>query len=238
MTKAKKTPVRERPLALAYVRVSTEEQAKDGASLEAQRDYLGHEAKSRGWDFEFVCDEGFSAKSVDGRPGLTSALERLDRGDADVLLSRRVDRLSRSVSDFASLMARSRKQGWDLVACDLGVDTSTPHGGLMAHVLASVAEYERQVIGARTREGMAQRRREGARFGRKPTLDDELVATMIGWKLSGQNLSAIARRLNDDGVPTAHGGRQWYASTVKAALSSATAQRLRDAALVREEPGH
>lgn len=225
MSRAKKRAKRDRPLALAYLRVSTEEQAKDGASLEAQRALLIAEAQRRGWDVEAVVDDGYSAKSVEGRPGLVDALGRLDDGDADVLLALRVDRLSRSVSDFAQLMARSRSRGWDLVACDLGIDTSTPHGGLMAHVLASVAEYERRVIGVRTREGMEQRRREGVHVGRPPTLDPQVVARIVQLKADGENLSEIARILVADGVPTARGG-EWRASTVKAVLGSTTAQRL------------
>jgi DNA invertase Pin-like site-specific DNA recombinase len=226
MAKTKSDQKRLKPLALAYVRVSTEEQAKEGASLDAQQSLLADEASRRGWDVEFVVDEGLSAKSVEGRPALVDALERLDRGEADVLLTLRVDRLSRSVSDFAALLSRSRKRKWDLVACDLNIDTSTPHGGLMAHVLASVAEYERQVIGVRTREGMEQRRREGVHLGRRPTLDEALIARIVAAHESGQNMSAIARDLVAAGVPTAHGG-QWRASTMKAILASTTAARVR-----------
>ena len=226
MSRTKKREKRDRPLALAYLRVSTEEQAKDGASLEAQRALLIAEAERRGWDVETVVDDGYSAKSVEGRPGLVDALRRLDGGDADALLALRVDRLSRSVSDFANLMSRSRARGWDLVACDLGIDTSTPHGGLMAHVLASVAEYERRVIGVRTREGMEQRRREGVHIGRPPKLEPELVGRIVREHESGRNLSQIARDLVSDGVPTARGG-SWRASTVQAVLRSTTAEGLR-----------
>lgn len=224
----KKTQQRRRPLALAYLRVSTDEQAKEGASLDAQRAILKEEIARRGWDVEFIVDDGYSAKSVEGRPGLVGALERLDCGDADVLLTLRVDRLSRSVSDFAQLMSRSTKKGWDLVACDLGIDTSTPHGGLMAHVLASVAEYERRVIGVRTREGMDQRRREGVHVGRPPALDPVLVERIVRAHAEGTNMSEIARGLIADGVPTARGGA-WRASTVQAVLRSTTAQRIRPA---------
>lgn len=226
MSRGKKREKRERPLALAYLRVSTEEQAKEGASLEAQRVLLIAEAERRGWNVETVVDDGYSAKSVEGRPGLVLALRRLDEGDADVLLALRVDRLSRSVSDFAQLMSRSRSKGWDLVACDLGIDTSTPHGGLMAHVLASVAEYERRVIGVRTREGMEQRRREGVHVGRPPELKPELVGRIVRAHENGRNLSQIARDLTAGGVPTARGG-QWRASTVQAVLRSTTAKSLR-----------
>src|SRR3954470_1441056 len=217
---------RTRPLALAYVRVSTTEQAEDGASLTAQRDTLTAEAARRGWDVEVVADEGHSAKSVDARPGLVSALDRLDAGEADTLLVVRVDRLSRSVADFAGLMARAKRRGWSLVALDLGVDTSTPAGDLMANVLASVAQYERLVIGQRTREGMAVRRAEGVHLGRARSLRDDVVAGIIQDRAAGLGPTAIARRLNDRGVPTAHGGREWRASSVSAVLRSTAAQRL------------
>lgn len=228
MSRTKRKSPRATPLALAYLRVSTEEQAKEGASLDAQRVLLTAEADRRGWDVEFVIDDGYSAKSVDGRPGLVAALAMLDAKEADVLLTLRVDRLSRSVSDFAHLMSRSEKKGWDLVACDLGIDTSTPHGGLMAHVLASVAEYERKVIGVRTREGMAQRRREGVHIGRPPTLDRAVIERIVKAHDGGQNLSGIARDLIADGIPTARGG-EWRAQTVKAVLASTTAEKIRAA---------
>jgi DNA invertase Pin-like site-specific DNA recombinase len=217
---------RTRPLALAYVRVSTTEQAEDGASLTAQRDALTAEAARRGWDVEVVADEGHSAKSVDARPGLVSALDRLDAGEADTLLVVRVDRLSRSVADFAGLMARAKRRGWSLVALDLGVDTSTPAGDLMANVLASVAQYERLVIGQRTREGMAVRRAEGVHLGRARSLPDNVVAGIVQDRAAGLGPTAIARRLNDRGVPTAHGGTEWRASSVAAVLRSTAAQQL------------
>jgi DNA invertase Pin-like site-specific DNA recombinase len=224
MSKTKRKSPRVTPLALAYLRVSTEEQAKEGASLDAQRNLLAAEADRRGWDVEFVVDDGFSAKDLN-RPGLTRALGMLDGNEADVLLTLRVDRLSRSVYDFADLMSRSEKKGWNLVACDLGIDTSTPHGGLMAHVLASVAEYERRVIGVRTREGMAQRRREGVHVGRPRALDEDLIERIVRGKQAGQSLSRIARDLSDEGIPTARGGA-WRASTIKAILASTTAEKI------------
>jgi DNA invertase Pin-like site-specific DNA recombinase len=67
-------------------------------------------------------------------------------------------------------MERTRRKGWDLIALDLGVDTSTPAGTLMANVVATVAEYERALIAQRTREGMAVKRQQGVRFGRTSTL--------------------------------------------------------------------
>lgn len=220
------TTVRDRPLCLAYVRVSTTEQADEGASLASQRETLTAEAARRGWDVEVVADEGLSAKTVEGRPGLVSALARLDAGQADALMVVRVDRLSRSVSDFAGLMARAKRRAWALVALDLGVDTSTPAGDLMANVLASVAQYERLVIGQRTREGMAQRRAEGKHLGRPRSLPESVVARIVADRAAGATLAGIAQQLNADAVPTAHDGASWHPSTVAAVLKSTTAQQL------------
>lgn len=87
-----------------------------------------------------------------------AALEAVEGGQADALCVAKLDRLSRSLLDFAGLMERSRKRGWSLVALDLGVDTSTPSGEMMASVLATFAQFERRLIGERTRAALAEKR--------------------------------------------------------------------------------
>lgn len=82
----------------------------------------------------------------------------------------RLDRLSRSVLDFATVMGQARDEGWVLVALDLGVDTSQPSGQLVAHVVAAVADYEGALMGERTREAMAAARARGVHVGR-PRID-------------------------------------------------------------------
>jgi Resolvase, N terminal domain len=140
-----------------------------------------------------VADEGFSAKSLK-RPGLLSAPARLDAGKADYLMAIRLDRVSRSVSDFAGLLDRASKKGWDLTLLSPNIDTSDPAGRFTANVLASAAQYERELIGVRTREGMAQRRLEGVRLGRPRTMSTEVVARIQGGRLAGLSLRQIARR--------------------------------------------
>lgn len=93
------------------MRVSTEEQASSGAGLGAQRAALGAEAVARGWaDVEWVADEGSSAKDL-RRPGIASALAELEAGRSGVLAVAKLDRLSRSVHDFATLVERAHRQG-------------------------------------------------------------------------------------------------------------------------------
>lgn len=207
---------------LGYVRVSTEEQANSGAGLAAQRAAILGEAERRGWRLvEVIEDAGFTGANLN-RPGIATALEALKARRADALVVAKLDRLSRSMLDFAGLMQRSTKEGWALIALDLGVDTSTPAGEAMANVLATFSQFERRLIGQRTKEALAAKRRAGVRLGRPRRLAEETVARIVSERGSGATLAAIADGLTGDGVPTAQGGRRWYASTVRSVIKSAT----------------
>src|SRR5205085_3363574 len=94
--------------AVGYLRVSTEEQADSGAGLAAQQAVIEAECSRRGWDLVGLhTDAGASGKSIKGRPALDNALGAVELGHADALVVAKVDRLSRSLIDFASLMERS-----------------------------------------------------------------------------------------------------------------------------------
>jgi len=216
---------RTQPLALGYVRVSTDEQVNEGASLAAQRAALIAEATRRGWDIEIIEDEGVSAKNLE-REGLQAALGRLDAGEANVLLAVRLDRISRSVADFSGLIAKAQRRGWDVRLLSPDLDTKDPSGKFTAHVLAAAAEYERELIRVRTREGMAQKKAEGVHVGRPTTLPDDVIRRILAARADGKSLRVIADALTADAVATAQGGKRWHASTVKAVLGSTAAQRL------------
>ncbi len=219
----KRLSTRLRPLALGYVRVSTADQVENGASLDAQRTALTGEADRRDWDLELVADEGLSAKNMN-RPALQAALARLDRGEADTLISIRLDRVSRSVADFAGLLDRAGRKGWGLVLLSPALDLADPAGRFTANVLASAAQYERELISARTKEGMAQRKVDGwaggRSAGRPRVLDENVRGRIVAAHTAGQGWSAIARELNEAQVPTARGGAMWHPSTVRAAFQS------------------
>ena len=94
---------------VGYIRVSTSEQADSGAGLEAQRAAIRSEAERRGWKLVHVFeDAGASGKSTNGPAGLQQALQAVERGGAHALVVAKLDRLSRSLLDFASLMERGR----------------------------------------------------------------------------------------------------------------------------------
>ncbi|MDP9223740.1 MAG: recombinase family protein [Actinomycetota bacterium] len=201
---------------VGYIRVSTDEQAQSGAGMEAQRVAIEAEAKRRGWKLATLYeDAAASGKSMRGRQGLEKALRAVEAGQADALVVAKLDRLSRSLLDFASLMERSRRRGWSLVALDLGVDTTTPSGALMANVLASFAEFERRLIGQRTRDALAVRKRQGVKLGRFKGAPPDVSRRIVEMHRGGASLNAIAAKLTAERIPTAQGAVRWYASSVR-----------------------
>jgi DNA invertase Pin-like site-specific DNA recombinase len=174
---------------------------------------------------ELIEDAGVSAKSLD-RPGMTHALELLANREAGVLIVAKLDRATRSVMDAANLLARSQREGWKLVALDLGLDPTTPTGELVATIMAAVAQWERRAIGVRTREALAAKRAQGVRLGRPSVLSSEVVARVVASHQAGDGWSAIARQLNADEIPTAHGASQWHPATVRAVVIAQRARAL------------
>lgn len=211
---------------IGYTRVSTEEQSVSGAGLAAQRATIEDECTRRGWHLvDVIEDAGYSGKNLD-RPGMARALAMLDQRQAGGLVAAKVDRVSRSVLDFAGLLDHARRGRWALVVLDLGVDTSTPAGEMLAQVTAVIAQYERKLIGQRTRDGLAIKKAQGVILGRPQALPDELVARIVTAHRVGKGLAPIARMLEEEGVPTARGGTRWYASTIAGVLKSQAAQKV------------
>jgi DNA invertase Pin-like site-specific DNA recombinase len=203
---------------IGYVRVSTDEQSANGAGLQAQRAAIEAECDRRRWELVDVAeDAGYSARNLN-RPGIQAVLGRLERGEAGGLVAAKLDRLSRSTLDFAQLMARAQKQGWALVVLDCAVDTTTPAGEAMASVLATFAQFERRLIGQRTKEALAVKRAQGVRLGRPPVLPDDVRLRIRRERKAELSLAKIADRLNADRVPTAHGGKKWWPETVRGVL--------------------
>jgi DNA invertase Pin-like site-specific DNA recombinase len=207
--------------AIGYLRVSTGRQADSGAGIEAQRTAILAEATRRGWaaaDVQFI-EETASGKNAK-RPGLELAREALASGDAGALVVSKMDRLSRSLLDFASIMQEAQKQGWALIALDCPVDLTTPMGEALASIIATFAQLERKMIGERTRDALAEKRAAGVKLGRPRILPDDVRERIVAEREEKRTLRIIADALNDEGVPTAHGGKRWYPSTVRQVLTS------------------
>ena len=199
---------------IGYCRVSTEEQGQSGLGLEAQRASIAAECERRNWILVRVEEDVASGGRLD-RPGLNAALEAVAQGEVDGLMVAKLDRLSRSVLQFSGLLERFRSKGWGLVILDLGIDTTTIMGEAMATMAATFAQVERRRIGERTREALAVKKAQGIQLGRPRVLPDEVRGEIQRRVKAGESYSQIARDLTQRGIPTAHGARRWYASTVR-----------------------
>lgn len=206
-------------LLLGYTRVSKENKSGIGVSISEQTQWLTSEADRRNSSLELVNEgEGVSARKMANRPVLMETLKRLDRGEADGLIVKKLDRLARNVADFLTILERSRKGKWALIIGDLDIDTSTPLGEAMATVGATFAQLERARISERTKEALAYKKQQGVKLGRPVTLSSELVSEIVALRSSGKTLQAIADYLNANEVPNAHKGLKWYPSTIKNTL--------------------
>lgn len=200
---------------IGYVRVSTDKQIESGAGIDAQISYLQQEADRRNLELEIVSEgEGASGKSMGKRLALNEAMNRLDKGEASALIVSKLDRLTRSVADFLTILERSRKGKWALVIGDLAIDTSTPMGEAMATISATFAQLERRRIGERTREAMAIKKAQGVHLGMKAIVSPATVEKIVSLHKEGKGYNEIARILNSEAIPTPREGSKWHASTV------------------------
>ncbi len=209
-------PTSTRPRTVAYLRVSTDKQAEHGISMDAQRAKVEAYAKLYDLDIiEVIADAGHSAKSLE-RPGLERALGLLRDGDADALLVVKLDRLTRSVRDLGELLERYFHDGrWALMSVSENIDTRSAAGRLVLNVLASVSQWEREIIGERTKAALAHKRsRREYTGGRVPygwrlgtdgrTLDPDpaeqaTVARACALRDEGLSLREVVLTLDRDG---------------------------------------
>jgi DNA invertase Pin-like site-specific DNA recombinase len=205
---------------IGYCRVSTDEQAMSGLGLADQEKRIREMAKPHGWKLvQLIRDEGLSAGTLE-RAGLYRALGQLAAGRADGLVVAKLDRLTRSTVDFGLLLEWFKTTGKTLVLLDLGVDTSTAGGELVANVICSVAQWERGVISERTTAALAQLRAQGKPTGRPAVVDDHALVARIKVMKHEEELTLrqICDRLNAENVPTLRGAKQWAPSAIQSAL--------------------
>jgi DNA invertase Pin-like site-specific DNA recombinase len=168
-----------------YARIST-----DGQTLAAQDAQL-HAA---------ACAKVYAEKisgAVSDRPELAKLLKRLDRGD--VLVVTRLDRLARSTRDLLNILDTLAKAGAGFKSlADTWADTTTPHGRLMLTVLGGLAEFERELIRARTGEGRKRAQARGVKFGRPPKLNSHQRREAIERLRNGETQADIARTYGVD----------------------------------------
>ncbi|WP_185173623.1 recombinase family protein [Rothia nasimurium] len=166
---------------IGYIRVSTREQAE---SINNQRQQLGQHG----------CEKIFTDTAsgmLANRPGLKAALEYAREKDSIVVT--RLDRLGRSTVDILRTVQDLDSRGISIEALDTQLDTRTPAGRLVLSVLASMAEFERNLIVERTREGLAHARAQGRVGGRRPKLDKTQQQAVLAAIESGLSESQVAQ---------------------------------------------
>lgn len=218
--------------AVAYVRVSTDKQAEKGFSLEVQVEKVRAMAVVQGVDLsEVIVDRGESAKNLD-RPGMTHLLDLVNRKAIDRVIVAKLDRLTRSVKDLASLLETFEKRKVALVSVAESLDTHSAAGRLVLNIMVSVSAWEREAIGERTAAVLQHKKREGLVFNHTPygfqrcgsrltpvQAEQETIQRMVAAKAAGQSLRGIASALNAGGVATKTHGT-WHASTVHNILTN------------------
>ncbi|KXZ61393.1 DNA-invertase hin [Microbacterium laevaniformans] len=206
---------------VAYMRTSTDEQDN---GIEAQREAILRAAEFYGWEVVQELEDKISGGTdLAKRPKGQIALAMVREGIADALVVAKLDRLSRSVPDFGRILEDARKEGWGVVVLDPNIDTTSANGELVLNVLISVAQWERRIIGERTKAALSVVRErvkaEGGNLGRPRAVPDDIVARILRESREGKSARAIARDLTADNVPTAQGASNWSHQTVQAILS-------------------
>lgn len=164
--------------AVGYIRVSTEEQAREGVSLDAQEAALAAYAQLHDLSLtRVVRDAGASGKDLT-RPGIRELLALVDDGEVGAIIVYRLDRLSRRTRDLLELVERLEGAGVALHSIHERLDTQTAVGRFVLRTLASLAEMERDLIVERTREALRHKAQRGEWVGRVP----------LGYRLEGGRL--------------------------------------------------
>jgi site-specific DNA recombinase len=215
--------------AIGYCRVSTEQQANEGVSIELQIEKIKQYCELYNYELlDIVVDAGISAKSLK-RPGITNVLHMLDNNEADALIIYKLDRLTRSLADWSILIKDyfNDKSGKTLLAVMDQIDTSTAAGRMCLNLMMTVFQWEREVISERTKAALQHKKSKGepigsGKFGEvltkvnlSPNSDQQQVINLIiQLRSTGNTLQQIADYLNANNYLTKR-NKIWYAKTVK-----------------------
>lgn len=221
---------------IAYIRVSTDRQADEGVSLEAQQARATAWCLANGADLEGVfVDAGISGKRADNRPQLQAALDRVC-ATGGVLVVYSLSRLARSTKDTIAIGERLQKHGADLVSLSEKIDTTSAAGKMLFRMLAVLAEFERDLVSERTAGAMAHKRSRGERIGTVPfgfdlaangadlvpnAAEQSVLDLVNDLRAAGQSMRTIAAELTHRGIPTKGGKATWTHSTVQRILARA-----------------
>jgi DNA invertase Pin-like site-specific DNA recombinase len=185
--------------AVGYVRVSTQGQADDGVSLEAQRAKLAAYCQlNDGELLEVFADEGVSGTDR-SRAGLAAAMALAKKHRA-ALVVYSLSRLTRSTRHALELADELERAGCDLVSLSEKIDTTTPAGRMVFRLLAALAEFERDQTAARTSDALQHLKRQGRRYGTVPHGMRAVEGGRLEQDQAEQEILRIVRELRADGM--------------------------------------
>lgn len=219
-----------------YLRVSTEEQAKEGFSIAAQREKLTHYAFANDWDIvDFYIDDGISGKNIKDRPDMVRLLQDVENGKVNNVLVYKIDRLTRSTKNLIELVEFFNDLGCDFNSIMESIDTSSATGRMFIKIVGIFAEFERENLAERVTFGYEQKTREGnytnthGVYGYDYVVGDgdllineqeaELVRRIYNLYLQGNSMNTITKMLIQEQAPTKRGG-QWNSSTLRSILTN------------------
>ena len=218
--------------AVCYIRVSTEEQAREGVSLEAQEERLRAYCKMGGLEIvEMIREEGVSAtKPLRERPGGEILTRLINTGKANSVVALKLDRLFRNAEDALQQTKEWDKKGVTLHLVDMGgqaLNTQSAMGRFFLNVMAGFAELERNLIAERTATALNHKKKNLEAYSPTPLgferIEDTLRKDKGEWEIvdyifqlreEGLSYWKIAEDLNNRGIPGKRGGK-WYAGTVR-----------------------
>jgi|TARA_R110002153_G_scaffold59068_1_gene161616 site-specific DNA recombinase len=215
--------------AIGYIRVSTQKQADEGVSLDAQRAKIEAWCLANDYDLTNVfCDEGISGTKSD-RDGVLAAMAEAGKGTALVVYS--LSRLTRSTTDLISFGNKLEKQGTDLISLSEKIDTTTAAGKMVFRLMGVFNEFERDQVAERTKAALAHKKANNQVYNHAPygfkrhgtdlipcTKERKVLTRINAWRNQGKSLRAIAGNLNDLGIASKRGG-QWHASAVRSVIN-------------------
>ena len=220
--------------AAIYTRVSTEDQAKEGFSLDAQLEKLRSYCKARDWQIggEYI-DDGYSGRNVK-RPAYNRMMDELDKWDTILVI--KMDRIHRNSKNFMLMMEHLKKENKEFVSMTESLDTSTAMGRFVMDIIQRIAQLESEQIGERVYVGMEQKARTGSgvlgfnipygydyKDGKllKNQEETRIVKAIYSWYSEGKSLGEIAKMLNNGNIPTKKGG-VWSKKTISVILKNPT----------------
>lgn len=167
--------------AVGYIRVSTQEQAREGISLEMQAHKITQYARLHEMQLiDIVRDEGISAKSIEARPGVLRVLDMVSSRQVEAVIVFKLDRLARNTRQALEMADLMRKKGVALHSITEKLDTDSAIGEFFFTLMASLAQMERKLTGERIKATMDRKRQRGEKTGGEVPYGYRAVASIDG----------------------------------------------------------